>query len=247
MSVGKPANPLNSIILKTAAYTLLGAFVLFSYGIAIFAQIWPQPMASFADAIGARGMSAMYYERIYKRSDTPQNLYLMLDKYIAAENHAKIIRYAPKLIYMDDQAAYQALIDEINDFKFSAARADGFSAEFQAFVANEDNRLVNQYIRALLAKGKLPEAEEALAAALAPENARLASPSTAYFTFISSDLAFADVFPHPILVKFKTYFDAYEQLYNDETEYNKLNARGKAVADQYYEQTSSFFTTKELP
>ena len=185
-------------------------------------------MARLADAMGAKNMSAMYQERIYKSNANIENLHLMITKYIAAENHAKVIQYAPELIYMDDRTAYYDFIGDVNDLKF--ANAADYSAEIQVIVSNEDNYLTTQYIKSLLAKNKPDEAKQALKTALAVETIRLDSPSMAYFTFTN------DYYD-----EFEAYFEKYEQLYNNETEYEKLNTRGQAVADYYYNLIGGFF------
>ena len=114
---------------------------------------FPKPMAALADNLGNKGLSSMYYERIYLRNKTPWNMYRALDKFIINGNDKKIIKYAPMFM---DLADYKDIVYEINATKREFAGDNEF---ILAFACNEDDRIKTAYVAALLHFGQREAAE----------------------------------------------------------------------------------------
>jgi len=141
-------------MLKTSAITLFVAFVTFAYGLAIFGWVFPGVMADLSVRIGAHNAAGMYFERVYDRDRTPDNLYYALDRYILANNHGKVVILGGKFLDLDG-ADQTRIIETVNEEW--RIRAGGSKHNLVAW-ANEDSRIKRAYTIALIRTGKTDEA-----------------------------------------------------------------------------------------
>jgi len=88
------AQPTRSIIF-TGIATFAVLFMLFAYGIGLFAFFFPRPMVSFMQNIGNHRSAAMFAHRTYVSNPTQANRLSALDSFITINNHARIIQLAP--------------------------------------------------------------------------------------------------------------------------------------------------------
>lgn len=167
-------------MLLTAAWTLGIAFVTFSYGCAIAGMIFPLQFAGFCESLGARAATAQYFENYYHRNPTPENLYLTLDKYIQANNNKKVIEYFEKL-YFDNNSDYNTLVAKFNGELINAAER---KEEF-ALTGNEDSRLKENYIGALLKQKRDGDAKSFYTDFC--RSVSLQYPNRAFFVFVKAD------------------------------------------------------------
>ena len=207
---------LNKIILKTALYSFAGAFIFFSYVLVIVGHVFPATMAGWAESLGATGASAMYRERVYNSNKTPENYYLMLDKFVVTGDSAKIIKYAPGFFVLPE---YEDIIDQVNDFKYSKAVLE----LEKKLGCNEDDRFRRALLGAYLKKGRIDDATQVFKEAISVENTKLGQPSYAFLALGNEEL----------LDEFEEYFTRYMDLYGDGT---ALSEREKFVADHFVER-----------
>jgi len=78
-------------ILKTAIATMLGLFVLFSFGIAVFGKIAPAVMFGFTYELGLRRASAMYADMVYNRSGDEADRRRALEFAIEFGRHGRVV------------------------------------------------------------------------------------------------------------------------------------------------------------
>jgi len=189
----QPKRPptITQVILKTSAITLFIAFAAFSYGLALFGLIAPRAMASLCDSLGAANGAGKYYERVYEAKKTPENLYIVLDRYIKAENHKKVIIYAEKFF---DHNEYDATIKKVNER--GAELAGGNEINLVNW-ANEDNRIKCRYTVALLETNQKSKADDKLYEWYSVDEIDVYQPLHAYFLDLGSwservDSAFAN-------------------------------------------------------
>ena len=171
---------MTQIVVKTALATFIIAFATFSYGLFILGYISPITMAKFTDTLGASNASGMYYERVFARDRTPKNLYLVLNSYIVAQNHRKILTFAEELFEWPD-GAYEDIVAEVN----LAGRAGASNKSELLLWSNEDNRIKSTYAAACLFTGRDTVALARLGEWLAgiPD---LQQPNHAYFAFVAA-------------------------------------------------------------
>jgi len=144
-------------MIKTAAITLFAAFVAFSYGLAIFGWAFPGTMADLSVQMGAHNAAGMYYERVYDREKTPDNLYYALDRYILANNHDKVIKLGDKFFDTSIVPAidYKRIIETVNEeWRIRA----GTSKHNLVAWANEESRIKRAYTIALMRTKKTDDA-----------------------------------------------------------------------------------------
>jgi len=72
--------------------------LVFSYGIAIFGFLFPAPMISFMDSLGASRAALMFSERRLSNSDNLEHLLDTLNRNIDAQRHNRIITLTEQLI-----------------------------------------------------------------------------------------------------------------------------------------------------
>jgi len=164
---------MTQVILKTSAITLFIAFVASAYGLTLFGLAFPRVMGDLSVRLGAHNAAGMYYERVYKRTGDPKDLYLTLDQYIIAENHRKVIVFADKFFNHEE---YERIIAEVNESGLGIAQNDIECVEW----ANERNRIKCRYTIALLQTNQKPLAEEKLLAWYTKEP-DITQPNHAYF------------------------------------------------------------------
>ena len=116
---------------------------------AAFGFAFPRVMADLGDALGNPNMAAMYYERVYRADPGAGNLYMVLDRYISAENHGKVITFAEKFLADD---GYLGIIQKVNAAGEQAAA--GSKLRLVSY-ANEDSRIKTAYIIALARTGMI--------------------------------------------------------------------------------------------
>lgn len=196
---------MNKLILRTSITTVFVLFVLLGYGSAAFSLLFPRSMADFCDNLGAYDAAAMHYEREYKANPTSENLYKVLDKYIAVKNHEKIVKYAEKFFACTD---YREIVTKVNNKGMFAAQ-DKY--EYLA-LTNEEDRLRCNFAMSLISIGKTEraEAELGLWLALPLDTENLSQPSYAFFAFVATGKVNASV--HTI---FENYFYAFKQIYRN--------------------------------
>jgi len=152
-----PKRPLTmtQLIVKTSAITFCIAFVTFSYGIAAFGLIFPRAMAKFCDTLGAENAAGMYYERVYNRDKTPENLYMVVDRYIMAQNYKKVVTYGSKFLDLEESnkevCQYCKIIKKVNSHYEKKAGNNKYKL---LQWANEDSRIKSAYTAALINTGK---------------------------------------------------------------------------------------------
>lgn len=161
----RPQRPqtLTQVIIKTSVVTFCIVFSTFSYGLAVFGWIFPHAMISLSDAIGADNAAGMYCERIYNRDKTPENMYMVLDRYILARNHKKIVIFGSKFLELEESnkvnCEYCKIITRVNSYYESKA---GNNNNNLLQWGNEDSRIKTAYAFALIKTGKLVKARESL-------------------------------------------------------------------------------------
>lgn len=161
----RPQRPqtLTQVIIKTSVVTFCIAFAAFSYGLAVFGWIFPRAMVSLSDALGADNAAGMYCERIYNRDKTPENMYLVLDRYILAQNHKKVVTYGNKFLELENSdkanCGYCKIITRVNSYYEDKA---GNSKENLLQWGNEDSRIKTAYTFALIKTGKSGQARARL-------------------------------------------------------------------------------------
>ena len=176
---------MQQLIIRTSAWTLFFAFTIFSYGLAVFGLIFPGVMAGLGDSLGAANMAGMYYERVYNARKTPENAYTVLERYITAQNHKKVVEYGAKFlepreyegVYQDN---YKDIIETVNKEGYKAAAGDRINL---LKWGNEDNRVKSAYMVALLNAGPMGPARFRLYGWLA-ESPDLEQPNHAFFAFV---------------------------------------------------------------
>jgi hypothetical protein len=202
---------LTQMAIKTGALTFAIAFVCFSYGLFIFGFINPMAMAKLSDTLGAKDAAGMYYERVYKNNRTPENAYIVLDRYIMARNHKKIVQYGQKFldpkeyngIYEDD---YAGIIEKVNN-----AGRESAKSKFELLSwGNEDSRIKSAYTDSLLKRGKVGLAKARLNEWLA--NVELEQPNHAFFAFVARGHACEHT-----INEFKTYVGKFDTAYDHTT------------------------------
>jgi len=72
--------------------------LIFAYGIAIFGFLFPAPMISFMDSLGASRAALMFSERRLSNSDNLDHLLDTLNRNINANRHNRIITLTEQLI-----------------------------------------------------------------------------------------------------------------------------------------------------
>ena len=168
-------NMFGQVVFKTGVVTLFVFFTAFSYGAALFGFIAPRTMANFCDVLGADNAAAMYHERIYNSDKTNENLYVMVDRYIATRNKSKIIKHSPKLINEKE------FIQRINDSEETRAR----NKEEYLLLCNEGNRVKYMYTDALLKTQKSARAKTEYMEWL-QESVDIAAPLHTFYAFLLS-------------------------------------------------------------
>jgi hypothetical protein len=146
-------NQLNKIIIKTAFISFVGAFTFFAYFLGVFAVVFPQHMARFADALGNQRMSAMYHIRIFERSGDVEDLFNVVMKVLDA----------PRVI------CYTELLIEHEDFEdlIIAKNSEIPALEKNIFNANILSTIYSKYFTALMAVDRGNEIAEILEGVLA--------------------------------------------------------------------------------
>lgn len=161
----RPERPLTltQIILKTSIVTFCIAFATFSYGIAVFGWAFPSVMAKLSDSLGVEDVAGMYYERVYNRKSTPENLYMTLDRYILAQNHRKVVTYGSKFLDLDESdkeiCKYCKVIGRVNSHY--EEKAGTSKIKFLQW-GNEDSRIKSAYTLALIKTNKRARARARL-------------------------------------------------------------------------------------
>jgi len=168
---------LQNTIIKTSAWTLFFAFVIFSYGIAVFGLAFPRVMGKFSDALGAHSSAAMFCEREYNRKPTTENLYIVLDRHILAGNHRRVVKFGDKFF---DMADHDAVIVGVNQHFRERAGTNKLNI---LRWCNEDNRLKTAITVSLIKTGRAERAAEDLINMLADTD--MEQPNHAYFAFVA--------------------------------------------------------------
>jgi len=146
---------MNKIILRTAIEGLVWTVVAFCYGMGIFSMCFPGTMAQFYDSVGNKDLSALYYGRIYDRTNTNENLYYALSKNILAHNDSSVVKYGDKWFALETDTR-DKLASQIDAYLINSAVND---AEIQALeMYNTDFVLRRGYIVALINKGQKDKA-----------------------------------------------------------------------------------------
>ena len=157
-------SPLNKIILNTAIHGLVWTAVVFSYGLGLFAVIFPGTMAKFYDTVGDKRLSAMYYERVYDRNPSAKNLFFVLEKYISAGNYKKVIKYSEKLFNVDNaeysNSEYQNYVALVSAHIKERASEEMDDDEFIEIISDIDGRLRCAYIEALINRNRESDAKD---------------------------------------------------------------------------------------
>ena len=151
---------MTQVMLKTSAITLFFAFVIFSYGLTVFGFAFPKVMADLSVSLGAHNAAGMYFERVWERDETPENLYFTLDRYILAQNHRKIIQFGDRFFALS-QPTQDDIIVEANKQWEERARASLPATDRRYNLvawANESSRIKTAYIVALMRTGKTSDA-----------------------------------------------------------------------------------------
>jgi hypothetical protein len=148
---------LTKVILKTSAITLFFAFVVFSYGLVAFGWVFPKVMADFSVTLGAHNAAGMYFEREWDRSQNSKYLYFALDRYIIANNSAKIAELGETFLGHDD---FDEIITEVNKQWTERAKDETGKIDIinQVSWANESSRIKTAYTVALIRTGKTDKA-----------------------------------------------------------------------------------------
>ena len=201
-------NAMNAIIIKTAIWSFIGTFIVFGYGLGLFAYFFPRPMANLALSLGNQNMAMRYHERIFLRSDCPEDLYWLVDLAIAADDNRRILLYAPKIL------EHPYVIEIMNGYRFNESKHLGSLA---ALFSNEDNRIRSALIEALLAGGNRPQAKIEFHRAIHPDNTVPANPSYAFDLFNAADRVFLLDYYRTYILRYIAALDANAPLSEKDT------------------------------
>ena len=151
---------INKIIVRTAIDGLIGAVVVFCYGLGIFSMCFPGVMADFYDEVGNTKLSAMYYGRVYERTSTNENLYYALSKNILAHSDSAVIKYGNKWFALDPDI--QTKLTSQVDVYLTKDLVDGSAEKTALEIFNTDFVLRRGYVVALINKGEKGKATDFL-------------------------------------------------------------------------------------
>jgi hypothetical protein len=226
---------LSRTIIRTAMVTLFAAVVTFSYGTALLGALFPQTMADLSDMLGASNAAAMYYERIYLRTQKTADLYLVLDRYASAENYDKVIKYMPEFYSEARLGERENIIFEINQ----SGKSYSINAEEYVILCNEDNRLRYVHMHAMLMRGDISGAAAVYAAAIDERMevftaAELSRPLHAYFAFVAAGVEAEKLVRADAVRYFKEFRSQYDTYESTRDKYEKLMALDFIVAFASY-------------
>ncbi|MCL2228678.1 MAG: hypothetical protein FWC00_02485 [Firmicutes bacterium] len=160
----KRQNVLNRIIIVTAAQGLLWTAVAFSYGLGMFAMMFPRQMANFFDNVGNQNLSAIYHTRIFDRTDSAEDLYLALARNISANRHGEVIRLSG--IWFDlDTTVRTGIVVQVDNFLIERAN-EQYTGELRDMVIgfiNTYDTIRRGYIASLFATNNITRANEVFA------------------------------------------------------------------------------------
>lgn len=130
-------------ILKTFFITLGVLFALTVLTILTMSIFFPKIMYGFCSNLGFKNLSFYFAEKQYSQSQNINDLHTTIYMAYDIENNSAIIKYSEILFASPD---YEQFIDYINDLNYNS------TSIMQARVAltNENNYLLNKYIRALI-------------------------------------------------------------------------------------------------
>jgi len=108
-----PPNPTTykSIIISGTA-TLAVLFMLFAYGIGLFAFFFPGTMIPFMQRLGNNNAAAMMAHRAYISNPTQANRLRALDTFITANQHNRVITFATNAIEYEGQGIIEEWVKD---------------------------------------------------------------------------------------------------------------------------------------
>jgi hypothetical protein len=135
----------SKVILKTARNTLLGIVVLMIMVIGSLTIFSPVSLAKLTSSLGLDNISIYYYQLNFNKTEDINDLYILLNKAILAENDSIIID-SFETLYDEGNDNYYEFIDYVNDFNLTGTTDFGY----KLYLANEDARLKGKYISSLM-------------------------------------------------------------------------------------------------
>jgi hypothetical protein len=225
-------NTLNKIIITTALNGLLLTVGVFSFGLGIFAQVFPAEMAKFYDKVGDTHLAAMYYGKIYNSHKNPDNLFYAFTKSIDAKETKNIIKYGD-LWFADNYYVRDAVVtrkdeylieDAAQSYEKGKLNQDAYKLVI-ATSCNTDDRLRCKYVGALLKCGTEISKQKAIALFESTINGeiKLNRPSFLYFEI-------KDILSGEQKTMFGNYFENYKAAY---TAASNLSVQDKIKPDFY--------------
>ena len=140
------------IILSCILYTLIALLVAFALFVMLMFFVFTKDLANFMYDMGFDRMASSLYYRVYEKTDDISYCHRALSIKINLEHNEKIIEY------YETFSADENYSDFINSFN-DRNKALSVGVLEKSAIINEENYLVNHYVKALINEGEVDKAK----------------------------------------------------------------------------------------